>query len=88
MKFLLGYFYIFTALAGCQTLSKDDLEKDLKVKIYVGDSKRQGLAQTPKDEILSCTRPEFDQMICMTGADFSKLIKRLLDAQCPTQPTE
>lgn len=39
-------------------------------KLYAGDPAHDGVTRAQANETISCQAPEFNQMICMTMADF------------------
>lgn len=39
-------------------------------KIYAGDSATASIQRAQAGEVIKCSAPEFDQMLCMTGSDF------------------
>lgn len=51
-------------------------------KVYMGDSKRLGVARSPLLPVTECKDPQFDKMICMTSDDFQSLITHFEDLTC------
>jgi hypothetical protein len=44
-------------------------------KIWVGDSATASIRRAQDNESISCTAPDMDEMLCISGADFQRLIE-------------
>lgn len=84
------YFYFMFVLSGCQTLwpatkTQTPVSQLWNGKIYIGDSRRFGVAQNSKAPVVGCAEPQFDRMICLTVEDYTALMQYFLQAACVNQ---
>lgn len=82
--------YFMNILAGCQTLQpapkqQYPISQIWAGKIYVGDSKRQGVAQSLLSPVVSCTSVDFDRMVCMSLEDYTALMQYFIQSACVNQ---
>lgn len=77
------------SILGCQTLAplsptntKVPLLTLWNGRIYLGDSRRLGVATSLASPVISCSSPEFDKMACMSVEDYTALMQYFLAAAC------
>lgn len=82
--------YLSLTLPGCQTLGPTPpkiypLSYIWNGKIYIGDSKRMGVAQSLTSPAIMCSDPAFDRMACMNVEDYTALMQYFIQAACVNQ---
>lgn len=89
MRWLLC-LYLIALFTGCQTLQpaprqQFPIANIWAGKIYLGDSKRLGVAQSSVSPVIACGSSEFDRIVCMTVEDYTVLMQYFIQAACVNQ---
>lgn len=64
-----------SGITGCRTpMPKID------ITAWIGDSEKNGITRSSEDRTIQCNDPQFDEYVCISGADLTKIYNTLL--QC------